>query len=61
MSFVKQRIELPNTSTAPRNAHRFKLCNKCEEKKPPEGGIEMSSTRWLCAACWTHKATRRKT
>jgi len=39
--------------------HRFKLCSKCNQEKPPEGGIEMSATRWICAACWTHKAIRR--
>lgn len=43
-----------------RNAQRLKLCAQCEEKKPPEGGIDMKPTRWICAACWTRKATRRK-
>lgn len=56
MSFVKHQIEMPKSS---RNMHRFKVCSKCSQEKPPEGGIEMSATRWICAACWTHRATRR--
>ena len=56
MSFVKNQIEMPKSS---KNMHRFKLCNKCEELKPPEGGVQMSAARWICAACWTHRATRR--
>jgi hypothetical protein len=56
MSFVNQQIQL-NGATRP--VHQLKLCAKCEEKKPPEGGIHMSQTRWMCASCWTVKATRR--
>jgi hypothetical protein len=26
-------------------------------KKPPEGGVEMSATKWLCASCWTDRIT----
>lgn len=57
MSFVKQQLKLTNE---PRNAHPFKLCAKCEERKPPEGGMDMGRGRWICAACWTHRATRPK-
>ena len=39
--------------------HRYKLCNKCEEMKPPEGGVEMSSTRWLCMGCWSSRTSLR--
>ena len=37
--------------------HQYKLCNKCEEAKPPEGGVQMSPTRWHCALCWTKRVT----
>jgi hypothetical protein len=37
--------------------HKLKLCNKCEELRPPEGGIELSTSRWYCGACWTRRAT----
>lgn len=60
MSFVTKQLLL-NTGTPPQPAHRFKLCVKCNKDKPPEGGINMSPTRWICAACWVAKATRRKT
>jgi hypothetical protein len=26
-------------------------CSSCEKDKPPEGGIQMSATRWHCASC----------
>lgn len=61
MSFVKTHLLLSNKSVAARNGHRFKLCGKCSQSKPPEGGIDMSPTRWICASCWTIRVTRRKT
>lgn len=57
MSFVKSPLKLQDTQRA---VHPFKLCNKCEEKKPPEGGMDMGNGRWMCAVCWTHRATRPK-
>lgn len=57
MSFVRTPIDLQNSMT--RNpVHKFKHCQKCDKPRPPEGGIEMSTTRWICAACWTVRATR---
>ena len=56
MSFLKQGIDLPQT---PRHSHQFKFCTKCSQDKPPEGGIEMGPTRWVCATCWTRQAIRR--
>ena len=39
--------------------HKLKLCNKCEELKPPEGGIELSTSRWHCSTCWINRVTVR--
>ncbi len=39
------------------NGHKLQLCNKCLRQKPPEGGVEMSATRWICASCWTNRVT----
>lgn len=58
VSFVKQSINLKGNVAQP--AHRFKTCDKCETKKPPEGGMDMGRGRWICAACWTQKALRKK-
>lgn len=49
-----KNLVLPNSSM---NEGKFKNCFKCEEKKPPEGGIEMGQ-KWMCANCWIIKATR---
>lgn len=58
MSFVKQGINLKGNVSQP--VHRFKLCDQCETKKPPEGGMDMGRGRWICAACWTKRAAARK-
>jgi len=52
--FVKQQLDIGSQQPL----HKYKLCNKCEEMKPPEGGIQMSPNKWYCALCWTHRATR---
>ena len=54
--FVKQQLDLNGMQP---NLNRFKQCNKCELAKPPEGGIQMSPSKWHCASCWTLRATRR--
>ena len=53
--FAKQQLEIGSKQPT----HKFKLCGRCEESKPPEGGIQMNPTKWYCAACWAHRATRR--
>ncbi|CAB4136542.1 hypothetical protein UFOVP312_13 [uncultured Caudovirales phage] len=58
MSFVKQNINLNGNLKQP--VHRYKFCDQCETKKPPEGGVQVRPTRWVCAACWVRKATPRK-
>jgi hypothetical protein len=40
-------------------AHKLQLCSKCNKEKPPEGGVEMSATKWICASCWTDRETGR--
>jgi formylmethanofuran dehydrogenase subunit E len=40
-------------------AHQLRLCNKCEELRPPEGGVQMSQSKWICASCWTDRITGR--
>lgn len=56
MSFVRQHLSLPR-NTPPQPSHLFRDCAKCQESRPPEGGIEMAPGRWLCAACWTKRMT----
>ena len=54
--FVKQQLDLGGQQP---NMHKFKQCAKCEENKPPEGGIQMSPNKWYCANCWAIRMTRR--
>ena len=42
--------------TEPRHLHPFKICNKCDEQKPPEGGIDMGH-KWICQPCWIMRLT----
>jgi len=52
-NFVNNHIRLNGNM----HGHKLRLCNKCEEKKPPEGGVQMSASRWICASCWTNRVT----
>jgi hypothetical protein len=36
--------------------HQLKLCTKCQESKPPEGGVEMGA-KWHCQLCWVRRTT----
>lgn len=31
---------------------KYRLCSKCGKECVPDGGIEMSRTRWWCYQCW---------
>lgn len=37
-------------------SHQFKFCAKCQQDKPPEGGIDMGA-KWHCQACWNRRST----
>jgi hypothetical protein len=52
-NFVNNHIRLNGNV----HGHKLRLCNKCEEMKPPEGGVQMSAARWICASCWTNRVT----
>jgi len=54
--FVKKQLDLNGIQN---NMHKFKHCGKCEQEKPPEGGIQMNPNKWYCASCWATRATRR--
>jgi hypothetical protein len=53
--FVKQQLDLSGMQP---HTHQFKQCGKCQQDKPPEGGIQMSLNKWYCARCWANRATR---
>ena len=42
MSFANQHLQLGRVSPM----HKFQFCNKCATMRPPEGGIELSATKW---------------
>jgi hypothetical protein len=54
--FVNRQLALKGM---PANTHQFKQCNKCEQDKPPEGGIQMSLNKWHCASCWVIRTIKR--
>ena len=43
-----------------RNVQPLRLCDKCETKKPPEGGVQRGSGRWYCAVCWMKRNSKGK-
>ena len=54
-NFVNNHVRLGGNC----HAHKLQMCGKCLRDKPPEGGVEMSATRWICASCWTDRETGR--
>ena len=53
--FVRRQLEIGSKQPI----HQHKHCNKCDDIKPPEGGIQMSPSKWYCAPCWTKRVTNR--
>jgi hypothetical protein len=53
--FAKQQLTIGSKQPV----HQHKECNNCNEMKPPEGGIQLSHTKWYCAACWAGRSSRR--
>jgi hypothetical protein len=54
MSFAEQQLQI----SAKQPSHPFKICGKCQQDKPPEGGIYMGA-RWMCAGCWTRQSSKK--
>jgi len=52
-NFVNNHVRLNGNM----HGHKLRLCNKCEEMRLPEGGVQMSASRWICASCWTNRVT----
>jgi hypothetical protein len=50
--FVKQQLDIGSRQPL----HKYRLCNKCDVEKPPEGGIDMGH-KWICAYCWVARKT----
>ena len=38
----------------------LRTCGKCEEKRVPEGGVEVGQGKWQCAACFRKFFTNKK-
>ena len=55
MSFTRHQIKLPGSAI---HGQKYKTCAKCEKEQPPEGGIDMSPTRWVCVVCWTRRTQK---
>lgn len=53
--FVSHQLEIGSNQPV----HKYKECAKCNERRPPEGGIQMNHTKWYCASCWTNRVTGR--
>lgn len=57
MNYTRKSIMLPKSHV---NLHPLRKCDKCNEQRAPEGGIQMSPTRWYCADCWGRIASLRR-
>ncbi len=57
MSFTKHQLKLAGST---KTGDRYKTCARCEKEQPPEGGVELSPTRWICVVCWNKKKASQK-
>lgn len=42
-----------------RSVQPLRVCDKCDELSAPEGGVQVSPKRWLCANCWISLRNRK--
>jgi hypothetical protein len=46
---------------SPTNAAPMKLCQgACKSDKPPEGGVQLTPAKWVCAGCWVAKQRKMR-
>lgn len=45
--------------TEPQPVHRFRDCIRCNQQRPPEGGVEVGQSRWVCHKCWGKEVQRK--
>lgn len=36
------------------------LCNGCNYETPPEGGIQLTASKWICSKCWVERARHKR-
>lgn len=55
---TRSDITLPGSPqhAAAMKACQSKTCNGAE--RPPEGGVDLNATKWICAGCWAVKKRR---
>lgn len=41
-------------------AQILRPCSGCQKTVPPEGGINLSPTRWICVACWQQRQRKNQ-
>lgn len=46
---TRNDIVLPGSA---QSSYALRTCDKCGGDKKPEGGMQMSLHRWICAGCW---------
>jgi len=58
--FDNSPVEAETHGSTLRGSSQFRFCTgKCQGKKPPEGGVEISPGKWWCGACWIDLARKR--
>ena len=44
-----------------RGSSQFRFCSgKCQEVRPPEGGVELTPGKWRCVSCWIEISRKRR-
>lgn len=41
------------------NAQPLLYCNKCNYETPPEGGVQLTASKWICSKCWVARVRNK--
>jgi hypothetical protein len=60
-SFTWPTVETGASPEVLRGSSQFRFCSgRCQEERPPEGGVELAPGKWRCGACWIEMARKRQ-
>jgi hypothetical protein len=59
--FMRSSAGNISQGAALKSSGAFRFCTgRCQDTRPPEGGVELSPGRWRCGACWIEMARKRQ-
>ena len=58
---MHSKRSITNRESPLRGSSQFRFCTgKCQDSRPPEGGVELTPGKWRCVNCWIEISRRRR-